>query len=146
MTVIWAERALLPDGWAENVRVTVEQDRIAAVEKDAAPQGHRTGLLLPALANLHSHAFLCLDLLLVLLVRALAQWLAPGGGALATSFAWVEGLLLAWMPVYLLLMQKRVYAQGWPMTVWKYFVLGTCYSVLLSFAVVASMAIGLVAM
>lgn len=95
---------------------------------------------------LHSHAFLCLDLLLVLLVRALAQWLAPGGGALATPFAWVEGLLLAWMPVYLLLMQKRVYAQGWPMTVWKYFVLGTCYSVLLSFAVLASMAIGLVAM
>ncbi|WP_199259484.1 formimidoylglutamate deiminase [Paracoccus binzhouensis] len=57
MTVIWAERALLPDGWAENVRVTVDQGRIAAVEKDAAPQGHRAGLLLPALANLHSHAF-----------------------------------------------------------------------------------------
>jgi len=57
MTVIWAERALLPDGWAENVRVTVEQGRIAAVEKNAAPQGHRAGLLLPALANLHSHAF-----------------------------------------------------------------------------------------
>lgn len=95
---------------------------------------------------LHSHAFLCLGLLLVLLVRALAQWLAPGGGALATLFAWMEGLLIAWMPVYLLLMQKRVYAQGWPMTVWKYFVLGTCYSVLLSFAVLASMAIGLVAM
>ena len=95
---------------------------------------------------LHSHAFLCLDLLLVLLVRALAQWLAPGEGALATLFAWAEGLLLAWMPAYLLLMQKRVYAQGWPMTVLKYFVLGTCYSVLLSFAVLASMAIGLVAM
>ncbi|MFC3569848.1 formimidoylglutamate deiminase [Paracoccus simplex] len=57
MTVIWAERALLPDGWAENVRVTVEQGRIAAVEKDTAPQGQRVGLLLPALANLHSHAF-----------------------------------------------------------------------------------------
>lgn len=95
---------------------------------------------------LHSHAFLCLDLLLVLLVRALAQWLAPGEGALATLFAWMEGLLIAWMPVYLLLMQKRVYAQGWPMTALKYFVLGTCYSVLLSFAVAASMAIGLVAM
>ena len=95
---------------------------------------------------LHSHAFLCLDLLLVLLVRALAQWLAPGEGALATLFGWTEGLLLAWMPVYLLLMQKRVYAQGWPMTALKYFVLGTCYSVLLSFAVLASMAIGLGAM
>ena len=95
---------------------------------------------------LHSHAFLSLNLLLVLLVRALAQWLAPGEGALATLFGWTEGLLLAWMPVYLLLMQKRVYAQGWPMTVLKYCVLGTCYSVLLSFAVAASMAIGLVAM
>lgn len=95
---------------------------------------------------LHSHAFLCLDLLLVLLVRALEGGLAPNGGALATLFGWVEGLLIAWMPVYLLLMQKRVYAQGWPMTALKYFVLGTCYTVLLSFAVLASMAIGLVAM
>jgi hypothetical protein len=95
---------------------------------------------------LHSHAFLCLDLLLLLLVRALAHWLAPGEGALSTLFAWAEGLLLAWMPAYLLLMQKRVYAQGWPMTVLKYFVLGTCYVVLLSFAILAAMTIGLVAM
>lgn len=95
---------------------------------------------------LHSHAFLCLDLLLVLLVRALEGWLAPNGGALATLFGWVEGLLIAWMPIYLLVMQKRVYAQGWPMTALKYFVLGTCYSVLLSFAIAASAAIGLVAM
>ena len=48
-----------------------------------------------------------------------------------------------WTP---LLMQKRVYAQGWPMTLLKYWLLGTCYTVLLSFAIVASMAIGLVAM
>lgn len=95
---------------------------------------------------LHSHAFLCLDLLLVLLVRALEGWVAPNPGALATVFGWIEGLLVLWMPVYLLLMQKRVYAQGWLMTLLKYFVLGTCYTVLLSFAIVASMAIGLVAM
>ena len=95
---------------------------------------------------LHSHAFLCLDLLLLLLVRALAQWLAPGEGALATLFGWIEFLLLAWMPIYLLIMQKRVYAQGWLMTLLKYFVLGTCYTMLLSFAVAASAAIGLVAM
>lgn len=95
---------------------------------------------------LHSHAFLCLDLLLVLLVRALEAWVAPNPGALATAFGWIEGLLILWMPVYLLLMQKRVYAQGWPMTLLKYFVLGTCYTILLSFAIVASMAIGLVAM
>lgn len=95
---------------------------------------------------LHSHAFLCLDLLLVVLVRALEQWIAPNGGALATLFGWIEGLLIAWMPVYLLVMQKRVYAQGWPMTLLKYCVLGFCYTILLSFAILASMAIGLVAM
>jgi len=57
MTVIWAKRALLPEGWAENVRVTINQGRIAKVEKGAARRGHQAGLLLPAMANLHSHAF-----------------------------------------------------------------------------------------
>ena len=95
---------------------------------------------------LHSHAFLCLDLLLILLVGKLDNWLAPQAGFLDTLFGWIEGLLILWMPVYLLLMQKRIYAQGWPMTLLKYFVLGTCYTILLSFAIVASMGIGLVAM
>lgn len=57
MVQIWAERALLPEGWAENVGVTLEQGRIARVEPGAAPAGQRVGLLLPAMANLHSHAF-----------------------------------------------------------------------------------------
>jgi formiminoglutamate deiminase len=58
MTVIWAERALLPDGWAEDVRVEIGPDgRIAAVTPAAAPDGERVELLLPALANVHSHAF-----------------------------------------------------------------------------------------
>ena len=68
------------------------------------------------------------------------------GIVLHTVFGWTEGLLIAWMPVYLLLMQKRVYAQGWPMTLLKYCVLGFCYSFLLGFAIAASMVIGLVAM
>ena len=85
-------------------------------------------------------------LLLVLLVYALGQWLAPDGNLLPYVFGWSEGLLIAWMPVYLLLMQKRVYAQGWPMTLLKYCVLGTCYTILLSVAVLVSIVIGLVAM
>ena len=76
----------------------------------------------------------------------LEDWLAPDPGFLHSVFGWIEGLLIAWMPVYLLIMQKRVYAQGWPMTVLKYCALGFCYTFLLSFAIVASMAIGLVAM
>lgn len=58
MTVIWAEQALLPQGWADGVRVELGADgRIASVSAGTAPQGKRVGLLLPAMANLHSHAF-----------------------------------------------------------------------------------------
>lgn len=95
---------------------------------------------------LHSHAFLCLSVMLILLVLALEQWLAPQSPALQTLFDWTEGLLSAWIPVYLLLMQKRVYEQGWPMTLLKYLALGLCYMILLSFAMAASMTIGLLAM
>lgn len=58
MTVIWAEQALLPGGWARDVAVTVEGGRIASVEPGAARDGAMAvGLLLPAATNLHSHAF-----------------------------------------------------------------------------------------
>lgn len=57
MTVIWAEQALLADGWAQNVAITLAGDRIAAIAPGAAPQGQRVGVLLPAPSNLHSHAF-----------------------------------------------------------------------------------------
>ena len=49
-----------------------------------------------------------------------------------------------WMPLYLLIMQKRVYGQGWTMTVLKYCVLGLCYSVLLSIGAAFTMLAGLV--
>ncbi|MDT8856129.1 formimidoylglutamate deiminase [Paracoccaceae bacterium Fryx2] len=54
---LWAETALLPDGWAANVQVTVAAGRITGVNPGAAPQGRRLSCLLPAPANLHSHAF-----------------------------------------------------------------------------------------
>lgn len=93
---------------------------------------------------LHSHAFLCLSLLLVMLVLALRDWLAPAPGALHAMFGWIEGLLFAWMPVYLLLMQKRVYRQGWPMTLFKYCAIGISYFVLLTFGAVFTMLASLV--
>lgn len=51
---VHAKTALLPDGWADNVRVTVSAGRISAVET-GVPGG--SGIVLPAMANLHSHAF-----------------------------------------------------------------------------------------
>ena len=95
---------------------------------------------------LHSHAFLCLSLLLVLLAAVPAETFAPEGSWLNSVFDWVIALLLLWVPAYLLWMQKRVYAQSWPITVLKFGVLGMLYSVLLAFAVTASALIGLVEM
>jgi formiminoglutamate deiminase len=58
MTQLWFETALLPDGWAEGVRVTLDDERIASVESGVAPAGaERFGAAVPGLGNLHSHAF-----------------------------------------------------------------------------------------
>lgn len=94
---------------------------------------------------LHSHAFLCGSLLVVLTLDAFATWTASMPW-LSLPLGWAETALLIWMPVYLLLMQKRVYGQGWIMTLIKYCVLGTCYFMLLSFGAAASMLVSLVMM
>ncbi len=56
---LFFDHLLLPGGWAENVRVTVEDGRIAAVETGDARAGaeHIAGIALPGLPNLHCHAF-----------------------------------------------------------------------------------------
>ena len=73
----------------------------------------------------------------------MADDLTPASGALNGLLGWATGLTAAWIPLYLLLMQKRVYGQGWMMTLAKFSVLGLCYSVLLSVALVVAMLIGL---
>ena len=58
MTTIWAETALTDAGWQSRVRVEIGAGgRIAAVTPGVPPVGLRTGILLPAPVNLHSHAF-----------------------------------------------------------------------------------------
>ena len=60
MTAIHAAQALLPQGWASDVTVSLGPDgRISAVTPDSAAPADavRVGVLLPAPANTHSHAF-----------------------------------------------------------------------------------------
>ena len=58
VTRLWAERALLPDGWARDVAVTVgPEGRITHVQTGVTAGDARHAVLLPAPANLHSHAF-----------------------------------------------------------------------------------------
>ncbi|MFN3546148.1 MAG: formimidoylglutamate deiminase [Mesorhizobium sp.] len=57
---IHAATALLPTGWADDVRISIDAEgRIAGVETGGAalPGDHRVHALLPALSNLHSHTF-----------------------------------------------------------------------------------------
>ena len=57
MTILNAAKALLPDGWASDISVTISEGRIESVTPGAAPGGMPVPVLLPAPANLHSHAF-----------------------------------------------------------------------------------------
>lgn len=59
VTAIFAEQALLPDGWQGNVRIATGAGRIIAVETSASPQAsdERHAILIPGMPNLHSHAF-----------------------------------------------------------------------------------------
>jgi len=95
---------------------------------------------------LYSHAFLLLSLLAIFASMALRHGIGSHVPWLGTAFGWVEGLLWAWMPIYLLLMQKIVYRQGWLMTLLKYAVIGTVYFMLLSFGAVATFFYSLVRM
>ncbi|MCW8126826.1 DUF3667 domain-containing protein [Microbulbifer halophilus] len=91
---------------------------------------------------LHSHAALCLVLMVAILLGGVRAWLGPDR-VLATICDATTAILLLWMPLYLLLMQKRVYDQGWPMTLAKYLLLGCCYAVLLGMVIPLTMVVNL---
>jgi formimidoylglutamate deiminase len=57
--LIFAKRALLRNGWTENVRVCVEHGSISSITFDTRPLPSDASVdtLLPALSNLHSHSF-----------------------------------------------------------------------------------------
>lgn len=57
---LFAERALLADGWADDVVVTIGSDgMVADIQSGGSPGGAQRlgGPVIPAMANLHSHAF-----------------------------------------------------------------------------------------
>ena len=94
---------------------------------------------------LYSHAYMLLALLASFLLVALGDAFARGTLVEALSRLGIM-VLWTWVPVYLLLMQKRVYAQGWLATTLKYLVLGPVYVLLVSFAAMYALLAGLVGM
>ncbi len=57
--MIFAKHARLSAGWADDVRINIENGRISSIETGQSAQASDTTVdtLLPALANLHSHSF-----------------------------------------------------------------------------------------
>lgn len=76
---------------------------------------------------LYSHAYLLLTLFVTFVLALL-----PIGAGTASG---ISGLLWLWAAVYLLLMQRRVYAQHWAITIVKYLVIGFTYQFLVMAAI-----------
>jgi formimidoylglutamate deiminase len=59
MTILFARKALLPGGWTDNVRLTLDDGHISVIESGVmAGDGDDTaGCVIPGLCNAHSHAF-----------------------------------------------------------------------------------------
>ena len=84
MHFFYAERALTPDGWKSDVRVSIDGGAIATVETEAAAQegDERHAIMAPAAANLHSHAF----------PRAMAGLAEVRGAGDDTFWTWREAM------------------------------------------------------
>ena len=59
MPALWSATALLPDGWVKDVRITIDHGLVSAIDtgSPALPGDDPHHILLPGLANVHSHAF-----------------------------------------------------------------------------------------
>jgi hypothetical protein len=92
---------------------------------------------------LHSHAFIYLSLLLLTLAGMAKVWAEGAAAWLVSPLDILMAVMGWWLPIYLFLMQKKVYKQGWVMTTFKYGLIGTCYTVLISFCAAAAFLVSL---
>src|SRR4029453_4942088 len=90
---------------------------------------------------LHSHSFIFLALLLLTLIGLVRSWAT-------TAAPWLEGVLgLAifvlgwWLPIYLLVMEKGVYKQGWFFKIFKFLTIGLCYTIMVTLGILVALAI-----
>lgn len=88
---------------------------------------------------LHSHAFIFMSLLLLALISLTKAWAANSLPGLEPVLNLASAAVWIWLPIYLFLMQKRVYRQGWFFTTLKYGLIGICYSVIVTFVLVGAL-------
>jgi hypothetical protein len=93
---------------------------------------------------LHSHSFIFLVILLMEILDYL-QSLSNSSGlpSLSSAFNAVSVALLIWLPVYLFIMQKRVYRKSYLLTLLKFGFIGITYIMLISFTSLVAFVWGL---
>jgi len=84
---------------------------------------------------LHNHAFVFVILLITIGANSYAGWLEPDEeGVVSSIVGFLDVAVLIWIPVYMLLSLKRVYRQGWGLTLVKFSCIGISYAALLTLA------------
>lgn len=81
---------------------------------------------------LHSHSFIFLIILLLEVSNFTQDNFLEQGSSLESILSALSVGLLIWMPIYLFIMQKRVYRQGYFFTLIKYAFIGTSYAILIA--------------
>jgi len=92
---------------------------------------------------MHSHAFLMFSILVLIALSLLRGWITPHAAWMGVPFSLLHAAAWIWIFIYLFLMQKRVYRQGWFMTGLKFCCIGFCYSILVTFGLMFAALISL---
>ncbi|NQZ86307.1 MAG: DUF3667 domain-containing protein [Colwellia sp.] len=80
---------------------------------------------------LHSHSFIFITILLVQLLDIFDNYSETKIPFLSGTVQFAASALMIWMPIYLFLMQKRVYKQGYFFTFLKFTFIGSAYMLLI---------------
>ena len=98
------------------------------------------------LLQVHSHAFIFLSMVGLYTIEltrdALGNAAFFGHGVLSGLLYWLAAAMWLWIPVYVLISMRRFYAQGWWLTLIKFFVLAWSYLIMLILALVAVIIFG----
>jgi len=92
---------------------------------------------------LHSHSFIFFTVLLVELLDVFEDYSKKALPSITFTINMIAIALIVWVPIYLFIMQKRVYKQGYILTFIKYLFIGSAYMMLIGFTGVIAFIWGL---
>ncbi len=92
---------------------------------------------------LHSHSFIFVMILLGELCSLLQEFIEPNYPGAAAFLGYIGLALVCWMPIYLFIMQKRIYNQGYIGAFFMYNLVALAYLFLMLLTVSVAIVWGL---